>query len=286
VLYTAQALCDLIDIYDTGLYNRVTKMPETPSHFSEFDANKVGEALGAEPHATRDVAHGDGEALSVGDATLEVYRDAGVARVTTPDARIELFRIPSYIVNGERVVFEQGDQDDRTRLQVRADGKVAFHPVLRVAESPTTQETAPSGQQLPTSTSGLSEGTTRLPDTAASTAPEGKEPPQQQLTGRLGNDPWYIPRDEGPVAGFPLAVHDEQGKTTWHKVVVSGETAEQMNAGRQTGQFKKGRLVQLSGTPVTRQEDNGKGGTRTVKEFHATSVVRLKDTTVPHPQGR
>src|SRR4051812_30564764 len=117
-------------------------MPEVTSNFSEFDGRKAGEALGARPHLTRDVAHGDGEELEVGDAVLEVYRDAGVARVTTRDARIELFRVPSYSISGERVVFEQGDENDRTRLQVRADGKVAFHPVLRATETSRTDETA------------------------------------------------------------------------------------------------------------------------------------------------
>jgi|tagenome__1003787_1003787.scaffolds.fasta_scaffold20853641_1 hypothetical protein len=261
-------------------------MPETPSNFSEFDAQGAGEALGAEPRTTRDVAHGDGEALNVGDAVLEVYPDAGVARVTTPDARIELFRVPNYAVSGERVIFEQSAQDDRTRLQVRADGKVAFHPILRATESPTTKETTTDGKQLPTTPSALSEPTTRRPDTAGATAPEGKEPAEQQLTGRLGRDPWYIPRDEGPVAGFPLAVNDQQGNTTWHKVFVDGELAEQVRTGLQTGQIKKGRLVQLNGTPVTRQEDNGKGGTKTTTEFHATSVTRLRNSTVPHPHGR
>src|SRR3954471_4982879 len=120
-------------------------MSELPSNFSEFDAQAAGEALGAEPRAMRDVAHGDGEALDVGEAKLEVYRDTGVARVTTPDARIELFRVPSYAITGERVVFEQGTDDDRSRLQVRADGKVAFHPVLRAAETSRTGETAVSG---------------------------------------------------------------------------------------------------------------------------------------------
>src|SRR3954452_14819683 len=146
--------------------------------FSEFDGRKVGEALGAEPRSLRDVAHGDGEALNVGDAVVEVYPDAGVTRVTTPDARIELFRVPSYSVSGERVVFEQGGEDDRTRLQVRADGKVAFHPVLRATESPTTNETTATGGQLPATPSPLSERTTRPPDTAGATAPEGKEPPE------------------------------------------------------------------------------------------------------------
>src|SRR4051794_29892453 len=117
-------------------------MPEVPSNFSEFDAQAAGEALGAEPRAMRDVAHGDGEALDVGEAKLEVYRDTGVARVTTPDARIELFRVPSYGITGERVVFEQGTDDDRSRLLIRGDGKVSFYPVLRASESPRTEETA------------------------------------------------------------------------------------------------------------------------------------------------
>src|SRR5687768_157339 len=122
-------------------------MPENPSNFSEFDAAAAGRALGAEPRTMRDVAHGDGEALDVGDTVLEVYRDAGFARVTTPDARIELYRIPSYNVSGERVVFEQGDRDDRTRLLVRNDGKVSFYPVLKATESPRTQDTASAGHQ-------------------------------------------------------------------------------------------------------------------------------------------
>src|SRR5215210_4687482 len=122
-------------------------MPEQHSNFGEFDGRKAGEALGARPHLTRDVAHGDGEELEVGDAVLEVYRDAGVARVTTRDARIELFRVPSYSIAGERVVFEQGPEDNRTRLQLRADGKVSFYPVLRTTESSRTPDTTSSGHQ-------------------------------------------------------------------------------------------------------------------------------------------
>src|SRR3954467_10031467 len=122
-------------------------MPEIPSNFSEFDTQAAGEALNSQPRRMRDVAHGDGEAIDVGETTLEVYRDAGVARVTTPDARIELFRVPSYAINGERVVFEQGEEDNRSRLLVRNDGKVSFYPVLRATESSRTGETADSGRQ-------------------------------------------------------------------------------------------------------------------------------------------
>src|SRR3954453_18351096 len=117
-------------------------MAEQYSPFHEFDSEAAGQALGAQPRTTRDVAHGDGQAFNLTDAVLEVYPDAGVTRATTQDARIELFRVPRYIVRDERVVFELGDKD-RSRLQIRADGKVAFHPVLRQPESSQTEETTP-----------------------------------------------------------------------------------------------------------------------------------------------
>src|SRR3712207_6102674 len=126
-------------------------MPEVPlsfsADFSDFNAQEVGKALEAEPRTTRDVAHGNGEAMNLGETTLEIYRDAGVARVTTPDARIELFRVPSYSITGERVVFEQGEPDDRSRLLVRGDGKVSFYPVLRAPDASWTRQTASSGRQ-------------------------------------------------------------------------------------------------------------------------------------------
>jgi single-stranded DNA-binding protein len=111
--------------------------------------------------------------------------------------------------------------------------------------------------------------------------------PQQQLVGRLGRDPFYLYFvNEPSVAGFPLAINDERGQTTWHKVRVFGEVADQVQAGLQARRIKKGSLVQVTGLPVTREEDNGRGGTRKSVEFHASEVVRLTTPTVPHPQGR
>jgi len=216
--------------------------------FSEFDGRKAGEALGAEPRTLRDVAHGDGEALNVGDAVLEVYPDAGVTRVTTPDARIELFRVPNYSISGERVVFEQGGEDDRTRLQVRADGKVAFHPVLRATESSRTGEAADSGRQDSPTPSVPSETLTgRESQTTTLEGAKNGEVEQQVLQGRLGRDPWFSGEGEEPLAGFPLAIHDDRGQTTWHRVVVFGEAVSEVHAAAQKGQLRKGRLVQVQG---------------------------------------
>ena len=256
-------------------------MPEQqPSNFSEFDAAAASEALGAEPRTMRDIAHGDGEALDVGDTVLEVYRDAGFARVTTPDARIELYRVPSYNISSERVVFEQGDQDDRSRLLIRNDGKVSFYPVLRATESSRTPDTALSGRQDSPAPTAPSTNVTGRND-ATSNAPEGEkggEVQQIQLQGRLGRDPWFSTSDEQPVAGFPLAVNNERGDTTWHKVVVFDTVAEELHKAVTKKQIGKGKLVDVTGQTVIREEPKANGGVKKSAEFHATAVTRVQAT--------
>src|SRR4051794_38786210 len=257
-------------------------MPEVPSNFSEWDGRKAGEALGARPHLTHDVAHGLGDELDIGETTLEVYRDAGVARVTTPDARIELFRVPSYAINGERVVFEQGEEDDRSRLLVRNDGKVSFYPVLRPTESSRTSDNTPSGRMdSPTPTDASNNVTGR--NSTTSSSPEGEkggEVQQIQLQGRLGRDPWFSTTDGQPVAGFPLAVHNEN-ETAWHKVVVFDATAEQLQQDHNKGVIRKGRLVDVTGQTVVREEPKRSGGVKKNPEFHASSIPRVSSRTVP-----
>jgi hypothetical protein len=249
-------------------------MSEQYSPFSEFDAQLAGEALGTEPRSTRDVAHGDGQALDVPDAVLEVYPGAGVTRVTTPDARVELFRVPRYTVRDERVVFELGDED-RSRLQIRADGKIAFHPVLRGPERPQTEEAAPDRRQDSPAGHVASETTT-----APSTSPEPREAVQEmQLRGRLGRDPWFGTRDDRPAAGFPLAVNPEDGgKATWHDVVTFGESDEQLRETLDKQKITKGKLVDVTGRPVVTEQPRDDGRVKKTREFHATAVTRVQGT--------
>jgi hypothetical protein len=185
-------------------------MAEQYSSFQEFDPQAAGQALGAEPRSTRDVAHGNGSAFDLTDAVLEVYPDAGVTRATTPDARVELFRVPRYTLREQRVIFELGDGEDRSRLQVRADGKVAFHPVLRSPEQPQTDGTTPTGSKDSPTPDVSSQTTTRPSGDVA--PPEPREAvPDVSLRGHLGRDPWFATREDRPAAGFPLAVNPEGG---------------------------------------------------------------------------
>jgi hypothetical protein len=266
-------------------------MNERYFEIGEFDAEAISTTLRAESRSLRDVAHGDGEALSLADgkAELEVYPGAGVARVTTADARVEIYRVPGYSLNADvgRVVFEQGADDQRTRLLVQRNGRISFHPVLRAAQSPTTGETSQNDGQLPLAVS-LAADTTTAPQEAPSSSlphPESTETEQVQLKGRLGNDPWFTSGEASEViGGFPLAVNVEgRAGTVWHKVVTFGETAEQLREARRTGQIRKGRLVDVTGRHVTRDEQTETGRTRVIREFHATSVTRV---TATKPQPR
>lgn len=252
-------------------------MTEQYSSFHEFDPEAAGQALGVQPRTTRDIAHGDGQAFDLTDAVLEVYPNAGVTRATTPDARVELFRVPRYTVRDERIVFELGDEN-RSRLQVRADGKVAFHPVLRGSETSQTDETTSSRRQDSPTPTVASETTTR-----PATSSEPREAVQEVvLRGRLGRDPWFGSRDERPAAGFPLAVNPEgSGKATWHDVVTFDEIADQLQQAFDHRQIGKGKLVDVTGQAVVIVAPRANGGVKKSREFHASSVTRVQATRTP-----
>lgn len=258
-------------------------MPEHYAPLSEFDRSSIGEALKTEAVSTRDVAHGDGQTLSVGDGktVLEVYPLAGVARVTTEHARVEVFRVPGYSVNSTvgRVVFEQGADDDRTRLLVHHDGKVSFHPVPRAVHAPQTAETTGTDVQptLP-----LAQGAAAItgPVQRSYEGHAGREPSEQealQLEGRLGRNPWFRRDGDTLVGWFPLAVHDERGDRTWHNIVMHGDVAQQLQDANRRGVVAQGPgVVAVTGQHVVRREQQDDGRTTVRREFHVTSFTVVK----------
>jgi hypothetical protein len=94
------------------------------------------------------------------------------------------------------------------------------------------------------------------------------------MQGRLGRDPWFGGSEESPIAGFPLAIN-AANRTIWHKVVVFDEAATKLAAQLQRGDVRKGRLVEVTGQLVVREDPTPKG-VRKTEEFHATTVSRVK----------
>jgi hypothetical protein len=257
-------------------------MAERYTDMSAFDREAVSKTLGAQSRRARDVAHGEGEALTLGGgkAELEVYPQTGLARVSTPDARVELYRVPRYTtLNGDRVVFEQGEGDERTRLVVRGDGRVSFVPFLRQPEGPRATTAGSDGPTPATPPSAASEAATAPQSDPSSGLKaergEAGEVAVVRLTGRLGRDPWHRPDGDEPIGGFPLAVNSTDGAaTTWHKVVVFGETATELAESFRRKQIRKGSLVGVTGQEVLREEPTARG-VKKIREFRASEVMRV-----------
>ncbi len=245
---------------------------------NEFDRAAVSDTLQTEAATTHDVAHGDGHRLAVGDgkAVLEIYPDAAVARVTTANARVEIYRVPGYSLNQQvrRVVFDQGPDDQRTRLLVHRDGMVSFHPIPHTPEPRQTAE-APQDDAVAAMLTLQPAELATAPHEQSSASSEGAEQEEVQLQGRLGRDPWFDADGDELIGGFPLAVHDARGRPTWHRVVVFGDVAATLQEAHIRRQIRTGRTVEVSGQHVVRKEETTEGRSRTSREFHATSVTRL-----------
>ena len=90
--------------------------------------------------------------------------------------------------------------------------------------------------------------------------------------------PWFSTSGEQHIGGFPLAVNDQRGETTWHKVVVFDSAAEQLHEAVAKRQIGKGKLVDVTGQTVIREEPKQSGGVKKSAEFHATAVTRVQNS--------
>jgi hypothetical protein len=262
-------------------------MVEQYSPFQEFDPEAAGQALGAEPRTTQDVAYGDGQAFDLTEAVLEVFPEAGVTRATTPDARVEIFCVPRYTVREQRVIFELGDQENRSRLQVRADGKVAFHPVLRSPEPPQTNETAASGSQDSPAGHVASETTTAPSGTPANV--EGKEHDVVTMQGRIGKVYRTVVDADPPTAKLSLGVKTREGQeaSDWWKVLATGDLAVNLHNWRwreRPAKLETGWLTEVTGIPEITERtgrDGPPGQTGSLMQNRSHRSVRQKTGPLP-----
>jgi hypothetical protein len=94
-----------------------------------------------------------------------------------------------------------------------------------------------------------------------------------ELTGRLGRVPTFRTTPKGTLVGkFPLAVHLEDGQTTWHTVLAFGPRAQKLEQRVSAGELPKGREVEVIGYAHTREQQGQNGKTRIVREVYAAAV--------------
>lgn len=274
----------------------------------------VSETLHATAYPTTDLAFGTGQRydLASGHLSLEVFPEHQLTRITTPTSRLELFNAPTPQVIDGNVVFCRETGHDDTTVHVSPQGTVVFGYVASPT-APEQPATAPEQAQEPPRTtpadndpltadpapppaSGPDGGPHRRPgpdssppDTSPAAGPDAaptcgprtadtptkEQQPRLQLTGRLGRDPSFRTSPRGTLVGrFPLAVHTEDGTTTWHAILAFGERAKQLQHRTETGELAKGQEVNLIGYQHTRAQPTREGGTKTVTEIYAVAVTK------------
>lgn len=225
---------------------------------------------------------------------IEVF--TGAVRMTGPSFSLEVRGGDfAYQASGDKTVFTgTGPDQEQLLFGIRRDGAVLFRSDPKATQTPQTTEQAPESQPVPQPS--VRAAATR--HTAPATPPEGHSPTDQeppardvshdaerrtaeteeeqrvQLTGRLGRSPSFRTAKNGTlVAKFPIAVHHEDGRTSWRTVLAFGERAKQLKTRMEAGELLMGREVDVVGYlhENTRQ---GKNGPRTVQEIYAVAVKK------------
>jgi hypothetical protein len=290
-------------------------MAEQESQHAPFDETALAEVLGTRSASVRDVAYGEGRQyfLGRGDARLEIFPRTGVTRLTTVDARVELFGGATAQVSGSGLEFSRTSPGQDASLTVVPGGGIVFTLVVGGERRPvlaTEPEEPPTAPPPPTSSPVRAPETAQEPRSAAdhtsvpprpvrasttpSAAREPTSPPSSReaassqspaaaqteqeriaLTGRLGRDPSFRTTKTGSlVARFPLAVHREDGHTDWHTVLAFGSRAEQLQRRVGSGELVQGREVDVVGYRHVNTRPGKDGTPRQVQEVYAVAVKK------------
>src|SRR5512144_98240 len=286
-------------------------MAEHEPHDPPFDEPALSEALGTESAIVRDVAYGEGVQYSVGrgNTRLEIFPKTGVTRLTAPGVRIELFDNVTLAVSNGGVEFSRTQPGQDASLTLVPNGGVVFTLVAGGENAPTAAtEPLPQpaashptpalgGPEAPQQAGNDRVGTTNVPRPVSdppagpqtardmTSRPTGGGQPNRQaqeakqeriqLTGRLGRVPTFRTTTSGSLVGrFPLAVHREDGHTTWHTVLAFGTRAEQLQRRLAAGELIRGREVDVVGYRHVNERPGKDGKPRQVQEVYAVAVKK------------
>lgn len=253
----------------------------------------IAEVLDTAPHHIHDIAWGDGSSYLVGHESeqptrLDLYPAAGVARLTTGDAQITLFRQSSPSLYTDHLRFEHQGADERQQLILTRQGRLRLDVAPSVDDAsfldhrPSPSVGDEPLQNIQNDPHGADDGIEILPaietpvtghsrgQSVVAEDPSGKtERERVTLSGRLGQAPSFRTTRTGKlIATFPVAVRDEAGATTWHTVLAFDARAEKLRNG-----FAKGQAVDIIGYRHQREKQTKAGDTRLVEEIYATVIT-------------
>lgn len=264
-------------------------MTERPHSREQSDwlPNDIADAVGAASEPQVDHILGTGVRFHLGSPPgthFELFPDAGIVRIATPDVHIALVRQPPPVIEPTGIVFSRATETSSSHLTIAPDGAVTltltpgFKQPIPVAAPKTPADTSLSaersidqvGSDKPVSDDAVTpEAAPSDPVDSGSTS---ETQPRTSLRGRLGSAPRFrtTPK-EVLIARFPLAVYvPETDSTTWHKIVAFGERALRLQA----DELRKGELVSVVGYEHERTVTDKAGNERKEVELFAAVIKR------------
>ncbi|MER6316224.1 single-stranded DNA-binding protein [Streptomyces sp. NPDC001581] len=113
------------------------------------------------------------------------------------------------------------------------------------------------------------------PRDSAAQEPTEADRQRVKLVGRIGRTPTVRETAGGKlVAKFPLAVHLEDGTTTWHDVLAFNDRAAALKKRIEAGELVKGNEIEVVGYRHERDYQGRDGTTKTAQEIYSVAVKR------------
>jgi Single-strand binding protein family len=233
-----------------------------------FDITMLQQQFGSVNEAHDPLAGNGVEAIVERDAgdtvAVQFFPDTGIAKVDTRRLHV--------LLRGAQVAIDE--ENDALELRSSGDEEWVLVTVYRTGSvqvnglpaKPRDQEHASEPPPAP------SKQTTVGHEGASSPPTEQETNPRVTLTGRVGQEPRFRTTNSGTLVGsFPLAVHEEDGKTAWHTVVAFKERAEQLQTA-----IGKGQEVDVVGYVHASEYKDKDGNSKERKEVWASVVKPSK----------
>jgi hypothetical protein len=246
----------------------------------QWESTPLANVLNTEAAIVHDVAFGDGYALALGQppAThIEIFPKSQTVRVTTSAARVELFCQAPPTTSAASVVFTQEHAAQTLRLTLAPSGEVDL------AITPATPQNATESPTMPTDTgvdrqepfreeTGGGDNFMPIATLSEQGTPSTEDSPEKQqritIAGRVGKAPHLRTTNSGRVvASFPVAVHNDDGTTTWHTVVAFDARAKKLQETVASGQS-----IEVIGYLHEREAKTKGGNSKMVQEVYAAVV--------------